>query len=156
MPSPPDGVGGFTFIEVVVILAVSALAITGIIIGFHEGVEGLALQRDLRSATVLAEDLMHEIRAKSFAGPRTLGSDRRNFDDVSDYDGWSRSPPETIEGVAMSDCAGFRRSATVTEVRDDLVTQGPTNSSFKRITVVVSSANAAVTNVSAVSEYDDQ
>ena len=155
VPSDSDGCDGFTFIELLVIVAVSAVAIAGIVMGLHEGVESLLLQEDLRSATVLSADLMHEIRTKDFADSFTPGPDRRNFDDVGDYSGWTKSPPETIEGLVMTHYGGFTRSVTVANVLADLVTPGSTNAGFKRITVVASSAGVTVSNVSAVSEYDD-
>lgn len=152
----------FTLIELIVTIAISGIVILAIIAEFGEAMKGLAWQKAVRSATVLSEDMMHEIRSKNFTDPQTPGSFtneegvvRRDFDDVDDYNGWAKSPPETIEGAAMTNYSGFRRSVTVGYVNAaDLDTPVTNVTSFKRIAVVVSNADVVITTVSVASEYD--
>ncbi|OYW18935.1 MAG: hypothetical protein B7Z55_09750 [Planctomycetales bacterium 12-60-4] len=65
-------------------------------------------------------------------GPRTL------YDDVDDYHGWSRSPPQSRNGTPMSDLTGWQRSVAVEFVNPSnpgsvaLLDQG-----IKRVTVTV-------------------
>ena len=161
MNHQPSTISSFTLIELIVTIAISGIVILAIATQFHEAVKGLALQKAVRSATVLSEDMMNEIRSKNFTDPQTPGSFgseegpvRRNYDDVDDYHGWTGSPPETIEGSVMTNYSGFQRSVTVDYVSAaDLDT--PTNAtSLKRIAVVVSSAEVVITAVSVMSEYD--
>lgn len=122
-------------------------------------------QKAIRSASLLADEMMREMRSKAFEDPQTPatfgpeeGTVRRNYDDVDDYDGWTRSPPDTIEGIAMTQYAGYRIRVTVVNVtQSDLnpaVPPADGSTPFKRIAVVVSSPEVVVSNVSVVGRYD--
>jgi MSHA pilin protein MshD len=156
----------FTLVELIVTIVVSGIIITGIVIGFNQAARTISLQNTIRSATLLAESLMSEIRSKKYVdpqSPKSFGPEagetlRRFFDDVDDYDGLTESPPKTIEGVVMPEYDGFSWNATVVNVKPDAlnaVVPEPDGSSVcKRVTIVVSSETMAVTNVSVVSKYD--
>ncbi len=63
---------------------------------------------------------------------------RAQFDDVDDYSGWSENPPQTKDGVVMTEHAGFTRRVTVTWVEpDDPSVVSTTDAGLKRITVQV-------------------
>lgn len=141
------------------IVGVVALAL---VMAFRESLIGLALQRDLQSASLLSEDLMNEIRSRRYGDPQSptnFGPEeawRRDFDDVDDYDGWSESPPQTIEGVVMTNYSGFTQQVFVENVTSNFngAAQPDNSTVFKRITIIVSNAALAVSNVSVVSQYD--
>ena len=106
-------------------------------------------------ATSLARDLMDEILGKGFDDPdggATFGPEeaepRRNFDDVDDYDGWSKTPPQDVDGVSyngagsMPDYSYFTRQVTVENVPQDnfnvLTPSADGTTDAKRIIVTVS------------------
>lgn len=81
---------------------------------------------DNARATLLAGDLMTEIRAQAYEDPTSpggfgleageAGANRLNFDDIDDYDGYSSTPPKTRDGAVLAGCSIFTRSASVTRV----------------------------------------
>lgn len=145
----------FTLIELIVIIVILGIVVFALVMGIHQSLRSVGLHRDLRSASLLIEDLMNEIRSKQYIQSYTnVGTNRVSFDYVDDYAGWSETPPKTIEGVILSNYNGFTRRVFVANVSNDFISPAPTNSDFKRITVVVSNAEIAVSNVSVVSRYD--
>lgn len=94
-------------------------------------------------ATGLATELMEEIESKRYdenesspwtatLGPETGETDRSNFDDVDDFEGWSENP---IPGYSSSvDIYYVEPGKWDTEV------QGPTD--FKQIIVTISHSQA--------------
>jgi hypothetical protein len=64
---------------------------------------------------------------------------RADFDDVDDYHGWSASPPETRDGTALRDLAGWTRSAAVNFSGWNNETK-LSDLGFKKITVTVTDA----------------
>lgn len=103
---------------------------------------------DVRAA-LLAQELLAEIVVEPYedeGGAPVFGreagesdGDRKDFDDVDDYHGWSKSPPETHDGKEYTDLDGWQRDVTVEWVQaanpaaTSAVEQG-----LKRITVAVS------------------
>ena len=99
-------------------------------------------------AQLLAQQLMAEIQSAAYVdagllpvfGPELLEADgtRNNFDDVDDYNGWDRSPPESRNGAPLANSTGWRRTVVVERV-DPLapLSPAPTDKGLKRITVTV-------------------
>lgn len=173
---------GFTLIELVVVIVVAGIALLAISYGLIQHSMVLKDKIVFQTANLLAEDLMLEIRSKNYADPETPANfgpeeslPRRNFDDVDDYDGFSNSPPQTIEGVILTNYNDFIVMATVENVNPgDLNTETPPadgSTPFKRITVVVQKGKfesiivkgkpvilsvpfLVVTNRSVVSQYE--
>jgi len=159
--------GAFTLIELIITIVITGIVVLALVMGFRESLIGLALQKDIRLVSLLSEDLMNEVRSKQYADPQSptnFGPEfgetfRRQYDDVDDYNGWSESPPKTIEGVTLTNYLAFTSRAIVVNVTNNIFNGLPapdnaTNSDFKRITVIVSNAVVAVSNVSVVSRYD--
>jgi len=156
---------GFTLIELIVTIVIIGIVVLALVMGFHESLKSLALQKDIRSAALLSEDLMNEIRSRQYADPQSptnFGPEeasRRDYDDVDDYNDWSESPPKTIEGTNLPNFNGFTSRAIIVNLSNNFFNGLPapdnaTNSNFKRITVMVNNAVVAVSNVSVVSRYD--
>ena len=139
-----------------VTIVLVGVALLALIAGFHEALKSMERQRDVQSASLLGEELMNEIRSRAYVHSNAAGtSNRVDFNDVDDYDGWLETPPRTIEGVSLSNYLGFTRRVLVAAVSNDFVSPVPaSNAVFKRITVVVSNAQMSVSNVSVVSRYD--
>lgn len=153
----------FTLLELIATMAVMGIVLTAFAVGFHERVKNMNVQLSIQTGRMLSDNIMDEIRSRSFTDPQTNSfgaeeaSPRANFDDVDDYDGWSESPPKTIEG-ADTPYEGFTRSVSVVNVLHNdcnaSVPEPDGSTSYKRIEVVVTSADISLTNISVVSEYD--
>ena len=99
---------------------------------------------------LLAEALMDEILRGDYEDPdQAAGSfgvesidagdgSRALWNDVDDYDGWSKSPPEAKTGVVMTNMSGWERTVVVDWVNaTNLIGISGTNTGVKRITVTV-------------------
>ncbi len=140
----------FSYIEAVGSVVILGLAV---VTGLHmhgSYIRGIAVDVDTVAARELGSDLMAEILVEPFEdtslAPGSFGrgageTERADFDDVDDYDGWTESPPQKPDGTPMTDSQydGFQRTVTVVNVDDGtmqtVVFDG--TSAAKRITVVV-------------------
>jgi len=96
---------------------------------------------------LLAQQLMTEIMNQLYEDPNApvfgieptqIGAGRSGYNDVDDYNGWSASPPQQIDGTALADLTGWTRSvavayASTADVRIDAIT----DTGIKRIIVLV-------------------
>lgn len=133
--------------------AIVSIGIVGVMLAASLSTVGASYMRrqgmeDRARANLLAQELMTEILVKPYndpGGSSILGIEidellapRSNFDDVDDYDGWSASPPEEVDGTEISGLDGWSRSASVVETLDsNLKSTSPVETGIKRITVTV-------------------
>lgn len=142
---PAPGRRGFTLLEVMV----STVLVGTILAGALTTVGSVLRQRsrgvDSIRGMLLAEQLLSEILAQNYVEPDELplfGPElsellsRETYDDVDDYHGWDRSPPQDRSGAALEGFAGWRRRVTV-EFVDPAQPSGTTltDRRAKRITV---------------------
>jgi type II secretory pathway pseudopilin PulG len=103
---------------------------------------------DRAKGTLLAQQLMSEILRQSYEeqgetpafGRETaeLSTNRVEYDDVDDYDGWSASPPQRKDGTVIPGLEGWTRSVRVAWVAPaDLSQEVAFDTRVKRITVAV-------------------
>jgi hypothetical protein len=130
------------------------LALIPLLSQFYIGFQGNITAEIVTQATDLANDLMEEIKSRRFdenffpdEPGSTLGIDsgenadnRASFDDVDDYNGWQRTPPQSIDATVLSDFSRFTRSAAIDYVRLNGATwvYSGTPTYYKRIIVTVS------------------
>jgi len=97
---------------------------------------------------LLAQDLLAEILQQAYDDPDdpvVFGtesgegtSNRTDFDDVDDYHGWSKSPPQGRGGTVIPNLDGWERSVAVVWVNPaDLSQTVGSNQGAKRMTVTV-------------------
>ncbi len=123
-PSTVSQRRGFSLAEVLI----SSMLVGVVLVGALQ-VLGGAIQTRKRTAAQLdgprlAMELWSEIMSKPYEDPElpegTLGpeagetSSRLNFDDVDDFHGWFRSPPEDISGAPLTEYQGWIREVSVT------------------------------------------
>lgn len=137
-------------------LAELSMAIFIVGVGFVACVRALpvllktaAAEKQTLIAQQLAGDLAAEIALLPFENPTssstTLGPDsgesgtnRSLFDDIDDYAGWSKSPPDNKDGTPAANGTGYTRSVAVVYVLPtdfNTVSTAPTDA--KRITITV-------------------
>ena len=134
---------GFTLIEVIIFIVLAGIILPLIFIPFMTGLKSYSTPEYVSTATFLGEELMEEIKSKSFEDPNDppvfgpeAGETRATYDDVDDYNGLAETP---------TGFAGYSRSVTVSYVDPesnpldlDAPVVGPT--SLKRVLVTVTNA----------------
>ena len=108
---------------------------------------------------MLAQDLMAEILSQNYEEPdvtvkfgRESGErkgKRSAWDDVDDYDSWSKSPPQNKDGTDIPDLAGWGREVKVTWASvADLNLEAGSPTGLKRIDVTVTHQGRVVAKLS--------
>ncbi len=164
---------GFTYAEILMAIIVLAIAIVPLLGQFYIGFHGNKTGRDVTIASNLASGVMDEIRSKAFEDPdanKKFGpepdedtSNRIEWDDVDDYNGWTETPPRTIDGQIMNGTGGqpdfsiFKYEAVVESVEPDPPASGwklyqnnqatSLKADYKRIIVTVSKTDNSITPV---------
>jgi len=152
---------GFSYLEIIMGVMILGFILTPLLSQFYIGFQATRTADALSQATFLAEDLMEEIKSKRFdenkfpAGstPRAQfgpdsgesASDRRTFDDIDDFNGWTSSPPRAANGTILTDFTGFTCSVQVEYVTlgAGTIWQVTTSSTFyKRVSVTVTSTQS--------------
>lgn len=146
----------FTYIEVLLSVAILGLILIPLLSQFYTGMQGNVTAELVTKSVNLASELMEEIISKTFdenafpaepVDPSAIGIDsgenpnaRNTFDDVDDYNNWVKSPPEDAAGTALNEFSDFTRSVVV-EYVDTVGSNWNTSSvktNYKRIKVIVS------------------
>ena len=140
--------GGFALVEVVISSVVVALMLVAALTTLGAVARNYGMTREYQVGRLLGEMLMSEILQQSYVDPNDPGgfgveagegtTTRVDFDDVDDYDGWSRCPPEGNDGSGVTGADGWTRSVTVrwADVLDPGTDVGA-DSGLKRIEVSV-------------------
>jgi len=161
---------GFSLIELIVMIVVLSIALTGVTIALNEAVKQSPKALVQTRAMELSQTYLDEILAKRFdeqsgqgGTPRcdsidnaaqscsnSLGNEEANnrqlFDDVDDFNGLNNSPPVTASGTSLSNYSSYRVQVSVSYAGGDL---GLSSRGAKRITVAVTTPLGNVIPVSA-------
>ncbi len=131
---------GMTMIELVVAIVILGVGISGMMLAFSTVTGASANPIVLRQMQAIADEMGAEIALKPFApqaNAANAGCARVNFNDVSDYNGYTTTNQIcTIDGVAIPSLNGYSVSV---EVIDQPWVAVPSTAS-KRIKVTVSNA----------------
>ena len=147
--------GGFTLVDsVVAVVIVSLMVVAGL---RAAAASQVAQYKSAERAIgrMLADGLLAEIMQLSYEDPslppvfgresNETATSRGNYDDVDDYNGWSQSPPQDKDGVAMPGLDGWSRSVVVEWVNaSDPTSVAAAETGTKRITVAVKHNNVTV------------
>lgn len=164
---------GFTLLEVLIAIVIFTVGVVILLAAISTMIRSSSDIENIDVATNLTRDLIDEILGKGFDDPDggAFGLEeaepRSNFDDVDDYDGWSKNPPEDVDGTSYDGTASqpnysiFTRAVTVENVpEDNFDTETPSadgTTDAKRIVVTVSwtaaGGNPEVELKSVVTEY---
>lgn len=130
---------GFSLIEVIVLIAVVAVAMVGVLIIFQTSVRSSADPQVQKQALAVAEALLDEILLASY-DPVVGAGTRADFNDVDDYAGYSTAGGiRDIQGNAVAGLEAYDITAvtvTVVTLTDTGAVLAPVNEA-KRITVTV-------------------
>lgn len=140
---------GFSLIEVIVAMLLISVGVLGLLSAMNTTIKSSADPMVRKQAIAVAESLLEEITLKEFANPTGgyIGSDRAQFDDVSDYSGYQTTTGIVdISGTAIGGLSGYNISA-VTVANAALGSVG--SSDAKLITVTVTAPGGEAISLSA-------
>jgi MSHA pilin protein MshD len=110
----PRRARGFTLPELLLIIVVLGIGLSGIVTAFTTMVGGSADPLVRRQAMAVAEALMEEIMAQAYNDPGTApGATRESFDSITDYNGYSTAGVKNFSGVAIPELANYNVAVTV-------------------------------------------
>lgn len=109
---------------------------------------------DRARARSLAGQLLTDILSLSYEDPSApvfglesgeSSNSKINYEDVDDFNGWTESPPQDRDGVAMDELSNWQRSVSVAWVSNTTpTTVSATETGVKRITVTVKKNNVTL------------
>lgn len=156
---------GFTILEVVLGIVILAVGLTSVLAYFTQGMQNSSYAQNISVATILAQDLMEEIKSKcwdptattvppcsgavtpSFPIGPSIGQTRATYNAVDDFNGLNNTPPINSQGALMPNPYNnmavntFKQSVSVCYVAAgtlDTCIASPGTSNFKRIVVTIS------------------
>jgi len=112
---------GFTLPELILLIIVLSIGITGILIAYNQSVRGSGDPVVRKQVIAVAESMMQEIQLMPFTNPSggfsgaATQANRSQFDDIGDYDTFSTSGIFTIDGTAIPELAAYSVSVAVTK-----------------------------------------
>lgn len=164
---------GFTLVEA----AISTVLVSGLLVATLNTVGATKLGQQNTAergrAFLLAQELMSEVMRQEYADPEDVGpidlrdpslttsvigldsgesgSNRSDYDDVDDYNGWTASPPQNKDGSAIPNLTGWMRIVAV-ERRSltDPTQSAATEKGLKHVTVQVTRDGALIAQLEAI------
>ncbi len=161
--------GGFTLLEILLSLAIFAVALPILSSLFSGGMKQPAIAREQAKAVFLAQELMEEILTQKWDEnatppghtniPSPIGTDsgemvsvRSGLDDIDDYDGLMDNPMHSADGVTLTAFQTFWSQVQVNYVGSDasnpdfeIFLGKNAGSEFKRVDVTVNWADGRLT-----------
>ena len=107
---------GFTLPEALLAIVVIGVGLTGVLAAFGSVTRNSADPVVHKQMVAVAQELMEEIVLKPFAvaaHTAPAGCARDTYNDVRDYNGYSRTGMCTVDGVAIPALAGMQVSTSV-------------------------------------------
>jgi MSHA pilin protein MshD len=107
---------GFTLPEALLAIVVIGVGLTGVLAAFGSVTRNSADPVVHKQMVAVAQELMEEILLKPFAvaaHTAPAGCARDTYNDVRDYNGYSRTGICTVDGVAIPALAGLQVSTSV-------------------------------------------
>lgn len=110
--------GGFTLVEVMLAVALMGIAMTAALSGVAYAARDRRITSEMRLGHTLAASLAREIMSQRFADPQgvtaiPVSTNRSTFNNISDYAGYSQSPPKQRDGTAIAEATGWTRTVDI-------------------------------------------
>lgn len=147
-PNGPPRRPGFTLVEAAISIVLVGVLLVAALSTVGAAKLGERIRADRSEGQLLAQALMAEILNQAYEEPDDTpqfgrevsegSGDRTAWDDVDDYDGWTKSPPRYKDSTSMPGLDDWRRSVSVQWVTpSDLTQVSASPTGVKRITVTV-------------------
>lgn len=143
---------GLSLIELLIFIIVVSVGVVGILSVFNLTVKTSADPVVRKQAITVAEAMLDEVLAKDFTAGGYSGTDRAQFDDVSDYAGYTQSGIKAIDGSAISGLESYSVTVTVDATTATIGAVGAPNT--KSVTVSVTGGGNAVTLIGYRMNYE--
>lgn len=149
---------GFILIEVTIAYVLLAVAIVALVPVFIVAIKAGTNTEQLQTATYLSVELMEEVKLRKWdeltdgstnahiAAPSAIGrdgtesaTDKRTYDDIDDFNGWTESVPYDPVMRALTDFQEYRRTVAVSYVNSSM-TASAAGTDYKMITVCTRTA----------------
>lgn len=132
---------GFTLIELVIFIVVVSAGLAGILSVMNSVVRSSTDPMVRKQTIAIAESLLEEILLKDYANPTGgyTGAVRAQFDDVSDYAGYTSTGIVDLTGASVAGLGNYNISAVTVASSTDL-----TGVAAKKITVSVTGPGDAI------------
>ncbi len=158
---------GVTLVEVAVSTALVGLVLVAALETLGGAMRTLRQTGDSMNANTLAATLMAEVIALPYsdadgsttdlgleADEAAISNDRSLYDDVDDFHGWSRTPPESRDGTELAGYSGWKRCVEIsylgaTPVAGELEATTE-DQGQKRVRVVVIDPQGVMTDLYAI------
>ena len=143
------GQRGFTWVEVIIAIAIIAVAVGGVMLVFVVALTHSADPQQQQQAVAVAEGYLDEILSRRYEDPDGVAAREANrglYDDVDDYDDIDEAPRDQ-EGATLAGLGDYRVQVDVS-APDTLGPVGQTVTA-KRIDVTVSRPPQVRTTISA-------
>lgn len=152
--------GGFTLVETVISILLIGTVLVAVMNNVGASKTGQSVTLERADGNFLANSLMAEIINRSYEEPDETplfgretgesGSQRDQWDDVDDYNGWSANPAERRDGTSITD-AQWTRSVTVEWINpDNLSLTSGSETGAKKITVTIKRGDRIIATRTAV------
>lgn len=160
--------GGFVLIEVTIAYVILAFAITALVPVFMIAIKASKNTEQLQVATYLSAELLEEVRMRKWderttstlahiPAPSTVlgtdagetATDKRTFDDVDDFNGWTEAQAVDPVMRALPDFTAYRRTVTVAYV-DSSMSPSAATTDYKMITVCTTTKKISPTCLSSL------
>ncbi len=143
--------GGFMLVEASMTYAVIGIALVALLPVFAMAMKAKTKSGQVATATMLANELLEEIRLHKWDEATPVGggridtpgaigteagessADKRTFDDIDDFNGWTENPPMDPVMRPLNAFAAYSRSATVAYV-DSTIAASASPTDYKLIT----------------------
>jgi MSHA pilin protein MshD len=142
-----------TLVELMIAIIVIGVGLAGVLSAFSATTRGSADPLVNQQLLAIAEEMMVEIQLKPFtaaANAASAGCERKPFNDVADYDGYSTVASKkicTLDGTAIPSLAGYAVSVQV-----QTATLGAV-AAAKRISITVTRGNDSLVLVGWRTDY---
>ena len=135
---------GFTLFELVITIAILAIAVAGILVVYITTVRSSADPMQREQAVAIAESYLDEILPKRFNDPDGADGEtnRSDFDDVDDYDQINGEVPTDMHGNAIAGLGAYSVDVVVSASSLNGLTGGTQS---LRVDVIVSYGANAIT-----------
>lgn len=141
---------GLTLIELVIFIVVVSVGVVGILSVFNVTVKASADPVVRKQAIAVAEAMLDEILAKDFTVGGYTGTDRAQFDDVSDYAGYAQTGIKAVDGSAIT---GLESYSVVVAI-DATAALGLPAGDIKKVTVSVTGSGNTITLIGYRTNYE--
>ena len=155
------GRGAFSLVEAVVAAGIVGLMLVASLNLLTGAVRTRLNDNDRRTGLMLAQQLMAEIQQQPYKDETPLNltfgpelgeatTNRANFDDVDDYNGFTEKPPRMKDGTALSGYDTWRRTVKVTWVQPGTLATSLLDTGLVLIEVTTTDPNGREAAVSAL------